>query len=57
MFMGPLEQDKPWSTDAIDGSKRFLDRVWRMYFLPIEDTCTALDYSYHHTVKKVTDDL
>lgn len=56
MFMGPLEADKPWNTEAIDGSKRFLDRVWRMYYLPIEDSVTELDYIYHQTVKKVTED-
>jgi leucyl-tRNA synthetase len=56
MFMGPLEADKPWNTEAIDGSKRFLDRVWRMYYLPIEDTVSELDFVYHQTVKKVTED-
>ncbi len=56
MFMGPLEQDKPWSTEAIDGAKRFLDRVWRMYFLPISDEVEALEFTYHQTVKKVTED-
>ncbi|HHT39875.1 MAG: leucine--tRNA ligase [Acholeplasmatales bacterium] len=55
MFMGPLTQDKPWQTEMIEGSKRFLERVWRMYYMPIleEDN---LDYSYHYTVKKVTED-
>lgn len=56
MFMGPLEADKPWNTEAIDGSKRFLDRVWRMYYLPVEDSVSELDFVYHHTVKKVTED-
>lgn len=56
MFMGPLEADKPWNTEAIDGSKRFLDRVWRMYYLPIEDSVSELDFVYHQTVKKVTED-
>jgi leucyl-tRNA synthetase len=56
MFMGPLEADKPWNTEAIDGSKRFLDRVWRMYYLPIEDCVSELDFLYHQTVKKVTED-
>ncbi|MCV2232878.1 leucine--tRNA ligase [Acholeplasma manati] len=56
MFMGPLEADKPWNTEAIDGSKRFLERVWRMYYLPIEDAATELDFVYHQTVKKVTED-
>ncbi len=56
MFMGPLEADKPWNTEAIDGSKRFLDRVWRMYYLPVEDSVSELDFVYHQTVKKVTED-
>lgn len=56
MFLGPLTADKAWQTDTIDGSKRFLDRVWRMYYLPIEDDVESLDYSYNYTVKKVTED-
>jgi leucyl-tRNA synthetase len=56
MFLGPLTADKPWQTDAIDGSKRFLDRVWRMYYFPIEDEVEELEYSYNFTVKKVTQD-
>ncbi|MCP4570908.1 MAG: leucine--tRNA ligase [bacterium] len=32
MFLGPLERDKPWSTTGIEGVRRFLDRVWRLYF-------------------------
>src|SRR5574344_361010 len=31
MFMGPFEATKPWSTTGIEGSKKFLDRVWRLY--------------------------
>ncbi|MFA5720245.1 MAG: leucine--tRNA ligase [Acholeplasmataceae bacterium] len=56
MFMGPLTQDKPWQTEMIEGSKRFLERVWRMYYLPIEDEVESLEYSYHYTVKKVSED-
>lgn len=56
MFLGPLTADKPWQTDAIDGSKRFLDRVWRMYYFSIEDEVEELEYSYNFTVKKVTQD-
>jgi leucyl-tRNA synthetase len=32
MFLGPLERDKPWSTKGIEGVRRFVDRVWRLYF-------------------------
>lgn len=56
MFMGPLEADKPWNTEAIDGSKRFLERVWRMYYFPIEETADDLEFIYNQTVKKVTED-
>ena len=31
MFMGPLEVTKPWSTKAVEGSRRFLDRIYRFY--------------------------
>ncbi|MFT5314458.1 MAG: leucyl-tRNA synthetase [Candidatus Krumholzibacteriia bacterium] len=31
MFLGPLERDKPWNTQGIDGVRRFLDRAWRLY--------------------------
>ena len=57
MFMGPLEADKPWNDDAVVGSKKFLDRVWRMYTENIEFKDTeALDKIYNQTVKKVTED-
>jgi len=57
MFMGPLESEKPWSTDSLNGSKKFLDRVWRMFEFPIvKDEVKALRTIYHQTVKKVTED-
>jgi len=57
MFMGPLESDKPWKTNSLDGAKRFLDRVWRMFEFEITDqSVTELDVIYHQTVKKVTED-
>ena len=31
MFMGPLEASKAWSTNGLDGSRRFLDRIWRLF--------------------------
>ena len=58
--MGPLEADKPWSNTGIEGSKKFLDRVWRLY---IEDDKIKdeenknLEKVYHQTVKKVTTDF
>lgn len=59
MFMGALQDAKPWNTKNIDGSKRFLDRVWRLYNdeNKIQDKPNAnLDRVYHETVKKVTTD-
>lgn len=65
MFMGPLDRDKPWSTNGIDGVRRFLDRVWRLAFdehtgqMVIEDKepSTELNKVLHKTVKKVTEDI
>ncbi|CCV63974.1 Leucyl-tRNA synthetase [Alteracholeplasma palmae J233] len=57
MFMGPLEAEKPWSTDGLDGAKRFLDRVWRMFDFEItEENQESLETVYHQTIKKVTED-
>lgn len=59
MFMGPLESAKPWDPNGIDGSKRFLDRVWRLYTESglIQDAENKnLERIYHYTVKKVTND-
>ncbi|MDX5476419.1 MAG: leucine--tRNA ligase, partial [Bacillaceae bacterium] len=65
MFMGPLEASIAWSTNGLDGSRRFLDRVWRLFVdengklsskiveHSEEDT---LEKTYHATVKKVTED-
>ena len=58
MFMGPLEADKPWSKQGVEGAKRFLDRVYRLFeedkIKDIENK--NLEKIYHQTVKKVTDD-
>jgi len=57
MFMGPLDAEKPWSTDALNGSKKFLDRVWRMFEFEItKEEVLELRQSYHQTIKKVTED-
>jgi leucyl-tRNA synthetase len=66
MFMGPLEQTKPWSMQGVDGVFRFLNRVWRLFVT--EDGMLApsmKDISadqkmlklLHQTIKKVTGDL
>ena len=65
MFMGPLEASVAWSTNGLDGARRFLDRIWRL-FVTEEGTVAAkiqpsddktLEKSYHQTVKKVTEDI
>ena len=59
MFMGPLEADKPWDNNGIEGSRKFLDRIWRLYTEDnrIQDAENKnLEKIYHQTVKKVSDD-
>jgi leucyl-tRNA synthetase len=66
MFMGPLEEMKPWSTRGVEGVFRFLNRVWRLYLtdegdldVNIKDVEPNRDYErlYHQTVKKVGEDI
>ena len=58
MFMGPLEADKPWSNTGVEGAKKFLDRVYRLFeegrVKDVENK--NLETIYHQTVKKVTND-
>lgn len=59
MFMGPLDAAKPWDPTGIEGSKKFLDRVWRLF--AESDKIKNLENSnlekvYNFTVKKVTND-
>ena len=59
MFMGPLEADKPWSNNGVEGSRKFLDRIWRLYQEDnkIKDEPNQnLEKIYNQTVKKVTED-
>lgn len=64
MFMGPLEASVAWSTNGLDGARRFLDRVWRLLVTDegtlspkVQDSNdTSLEKVYHQTVKKVTED-
>ncbi|MEE0831010.1 MAG: leucine--tRNA ligase [Longicatena sp.] len=60
MFMGPLEASKPWNYTAVEGSRKWLDRVYRLIIEmnKISDTNDhSLDKIYHATVKKVTNDI
>ncbi|PFJ19499.1 leucine--tRNA ligase [Bacillus cereus] len=64
MFMGPLDASIAWSENGLDGARRFLDRVWRLFVQDngelsekITDTPNKeLEKAYHQTVKKVTED-
>ena len=60
MFMGPLEASKPWSKAGVEGAKKFLDRIWRLYTdgtIKIEEKDNKnLENIYHSTVKKITND-
>lgn len=64
MFLGPLEQSKPWDTNGIDGVHRFLKKLWALFFGNM-DTLQATDAeptpdelkSLHKLIKKVTYDI
>ncbi|WAA11191.1 leucine--tRNA ligase [Fervidibacillus albus] len=64
MFMGPLDASVAWSTNGLDGARRFLDRIWRLIVdedgrisekIVLEEG-GSLEKVYHQTVKKVTED-
>ena len=59
MFMGPIDAAKPWDPNGIEGSRKFLERVWRLYLesgkLQNKEN-KNLEKAYHYTVKKVTND-
>ncbi|REJ16957.1 MAG: leucine--tRNA ligase, partial [Bacillaceae bacterium] len=64
MFMGPLDASIAWSTKGLDGARRFLDRVWRLFVMEngelnpkiVDEPSQELERIYHQTVKKVTED-
>lgn len=67
MFMGPLEQVKPWSMQGVEGVFRFLKRIWNVYVDEATDALQA-DFTddgpdrnqlmiHHQTIKKVTEDI
>lgn len=63
MFLGPLEQTKPWDTKGISGVHNFLRKLWRLFYqdgsLVLNDAPAdkAALKTLHKTIKKVTDDL
>ena len=64
MFLGPVEQSKPWDTNGIDGCHRFLRKLWGMFF-DKNDNCIITDEeptkeelkSLHKLIKKTTEDI
>jgi len=61
MFMGPLEQVKPWQTSGIEGVRRFLERVWNVATGPLSTDAALYDDAtrrlVHKTIQKVTLDI
>jgi leucyl-tRNA synthetase len=64
MFLGPLEQAKPWNTAGINGVSGFLKKLWRLYFddatglnITEEEPTSEMYKSLHKTIKKVTEDI
>ena len=64
MFLGPINQSKPWDSNGIDGCFRFLRKTWNLYFgkndqLAVNDTPATKDNlkSLHKLIKKVTEDI
>lgn len=64
MFLGPLEQAKPWNTAGITGVSGFLKKLWRLYFddasglnITEEEPTAEMFKSLHKTIKKVTEDI
>jgi leucyl-tRNA synthetase len=65
MFLGPLEQFKPWNTNSISGSHNFLRKVWRLFFdeqaqksILVDSPATPEELKVLHTaIRKVQDDL
>ena len=59
MFMGPIEASKPWDAKGIEASRKFIERIYRLYTSENkirDEKNTNLDKVYNQTVKKVTED-
>jgi leucyl-tRNA synthetase len=64
MFLGPLEQSKPWDTKGINGVYNFLRKLWRLFYDQNGNLLTTNDApnpeslkTLHRTIKKISDDL
>lgn len=64
MFLGPVEQSKPWDTNGIEGVHRFLKKLWRLFFDEKGNICISNDKPnndeqkiIHRTIKKIKNDI
>lgn len=64
MFLGPVEQSKPWDTNGIDGCHRFLRKMWNLFFDKDDNLCISDEEptkeelkSIHKLIKKTTEDI
>ncbi|HCA83942.1 MAG TPA: leucine--tRNA ligase, partial [Flavobacteriales bacterium] len=63
MFLGPLEQHKPWDTKGIEGTSRFLKKLWRLFhnengFAVSDETASPEELkALHKAIKKVVEDI
>ncbi|WP_282941418.1 leucine--tRNA ligase [Paenibacillus sp. RC67] len=68
MFMGPLEATKPWNVNGVEGTYRFLNRIWRLFIgengqlsakISADETLGSDTFkrTWHRTIKKITEDL
>ena len=58
MFLGPVEQAKPWDTNGIEGVFRFLKKYWKLFDQFSDDAATKEELKVlHQTIKKISDDI
>ncbi len=64
MFLGPIEQSKPWDTNGIDGVHKFLRKTWRLFFNDNDEFAVSDEKAnkdelkvLHKTIKKISDDI
>jgi leucyl-tRNA synthetase len=57
MFLGPVEQAKPWDTNGIEGVHRFLKKFWKLYQGENTEASKESVKVLHQTIKKITDDI
>ncbi|MBR1798416.1 MAG: leucine--tRNA ligase [Bacteroidales bacterium] len=58
MFLGPVEQSKPWDTNGIEGVARFLKKFWKLYDNITDEAPSKQSLkTLHQTIKKITDDI